>query len=65
MFSDEKRQEVASLLLNYRVEHNLSQQELGKKLRVSSHTIFDIEHQNKRVRATTIIKILNQIKESD
>ena len=65
MFSDEKRQEVASLLLNYRVEHNLSQQELGKKLRVSSHTIFDIEHKNKRVRATTIIKILNQIKESD
>lgn len=65
MISEEKRQEIATILLNYRVKNNLSQQELGKKLRVSSHTIFDIEHQNKRVRATTIIKILNQIKESD
>ena len=46
MISEEKRQEIATILLNYRVKNNLSQQELGKKLKVSSHTIFDIYHQN-------------------
>lgn len=63
MLTEQDREKVAQALLNYRSKYNLTQQELALKLQVSSHTIFDIEHKNERVRQITITKILNKIKE--
>ena len=52
---------IAMIVIKYRVENKLTQQELANKIGVSNKTICDIENGKNTVRKRTLINVISKI----
>lgn len=60
-----ENKELIDLMVDYRVQHNISMRELAKRCGVSYNTIHNIETEKCKPLRTVIRKVLKVIKEEE